>query len=635
MPRPRLPVFPNGRLPRPERRSSQLRVRLVAVAALLVSAGYLTWRTFYTIDLGVWWVSVPFLLLEIHAAISLFLFTFSLWDVDVRPRVGTIRRLPGRTAVLIPTLNESREILIPTIAAAVALELEHETWVLDDGDRPSVRELAEELGAHYLTRKEKKGAKAGNINHALEVVNADFVAIFDADHVPHSKFLRRTLGYFKDQRVAVVQTPQDFYNVDSFEHEGPTATSNEQLYHEQQLFYRVLQPGKNRWAAAFWCGTSAVVRVAALRDVGGVATDTITEDIHTTIKLHRRGWKSVYHNEVLARGLAADTANQYEGQRLRWGTGAMQLLKSENPFLVSGLTLGQRIAYASTLWGWFEAWRSLGYVVMPAIVLFTGAVPIRAHPVAFGVAFGITFTIQQLALRMLSRGYYRLVLSIVFDLIRMTPNLLATLTLVWPGNRRFNVTSKGRESDDLRSRLGPPPLLLTLAALNIVAGVWFLLTLVGLTPTEYIQPWFAYIASLWLALNLGLILVAIGRVSSVRYGPERRAAARFDAGLPATVGGLPCLIHEISLIGAQVSFEPGVAPHLVEHERRYGLAIGVLKQVLSLGVHVRWRRTRSDGCVFWGLEFTPGQTLHQARLAGALLNREITATSRRLERAAA
>ncbi len=630
-----MPVFPNGRLRRPEGRSDRLRVRVVAVAALLASAGYLTWRTFYTIDPGVWWISIPFLLLEIHAAISLGLFAFSLWDVDVRPNVGTIRRNRGRTAVLIPTLNESREILIPTIASAVAMELEHETWVLDDGDRPDVRELAEELGAHYLTRKEKKGAKAGNINHALEVVDADFVAILDADHVPHPKFLRRTLGYFKDRQVAVVQTPQDFYNLDSFEHEGPTATSNEQLYHEQQLFYRAIQPGKNRWAAAFWCGTGAVIRVAALRDVGGVATDTITEDIHTTIRLHRRGWKSVYHNEVLARGLAADTAKQYEGQRLRWGTGAMQLLKSENPLFVSGLTLGQRIAYASTLWGWFEAWRSLGYIVMPAIALFTGAVPIRAHPLAFGVAFGITFTIQQLALRMLSRGYHRFVLSLVFDLVRMTPNLLATLTLAWPGSRRFNVTPKGKESEDLRPRLGPPPLLLALVALNIAAGVWFLLTLVGLTPTEYIQPWFAYVACLWLSINLGLILVAIGRVSSVRYGPERRAAARFDAGLSATVGGLPCLIHEVSLTGAQVSFEPGVAPRLVDVERRYGLTIGVLKQVLSLGVHVRWCSTGSDERVRWGLEFTPGQTLQQARLARALINGEFTATPERLERAAA
>jgi cellulose synthase (UDP-forming) len=105
------------------------------------------------------------------------------------------------------------------------------------------------------------------------------VAVLDADHVAEPTFLTRTLGYFTDPKVAVVQTPQEFYNVESFEHEpGSGATTaigldgdQSQRFHEQALFYRVLQPGKNRWGAAFWCGTGAVVRVAALRDVGLVA----------------------------------------------------------------------------------------------------------------------------------------------------------------------------------------------------------------------------------------------------------------------------------------------------------------------------------------------------------------------------
>lgn len=82
---------------------------------------------------------------------------------------------------------------------------------------------------------------------------------------------------------------------------------------------------------AFWCGTSALLRVNALKEVGGVATGTVTEDIHTTIRLHAAGWRSVYHNEVLARGLAAASADQYLLQRHRWGTGAMQVLRADNP----------------------------------------------------------------------------------------------------------------------------------------------------------------------------------------------------------------------------------------------------------------------------------------------------------------
>lgn len=434
-----LPSFPGGGLPRPEPARRKLFIRGVALFALAVSLAYILWRSLFTVDLGMWWVSLSLLVLEVHAVFSLALFTFSLWDIDVRPKARPVGTTTARVAVLIPTYNESREVLLPTIASAVALSLDHETWVLDDGGRPEVEELTRALGARYLTREDHRNAKAGNINHALGVIDADFIAILDADHVASPDFLRNTLGYFDDPRLALVQTPQDFYNLDSFEHDrgGPVKGRSEHKnrYHEQQLFYRVIQAGKNRWRAAFWCGTGAVVRVAALREVGGVATDSITEDIHTTIRLHRRGWKTVYHNEVLARGLAASTAEQYQLQRFRWGTGAMQVLRAENPLTVPGLTLGQRLAYASTLLGWFEAWRSLGYLLLPVAVLFSGAVPIRAHPLTFALAFGVTFTLQQAALRLLSRGYHRPVLSGVFELVRMTPNILATLALAWPGRR--------------------------------------------------------------------------------------------------------------------------------------------------------------------------------------------------------
>ena len=90
-------------------------------------------------------------------------------------------------------------------------------------------------------------------------------------------FLRNLVGYFDDPRVALVQTPEDFYYLESFEHGQPKDTSKRAAdYHEQQLFHRAIQPGKNRWQAAFWCGTGPVVRVAALKEAGGAATGTVT-----------------------------------------------------------------------------------------------------------------------------------------------------------------------------------------------------------------------------------------------------------------------------------------------------------------------------------------------------------------------
>ena len=606
------PPLPGRGLPAPESVRRRTAIRAIAVAALAVTVAYLLWRTVATVELAVWWVSVPLLVLEFHAALGLALFTFSLWDVDRRPDARDVFATTDRIAVLIPTYNESLEILTPTIAAAVAMRVDHETWVLDDGDRPEVEQLALDLGARYLTRPEHTHAKAGNLNHALGVIEADFVAVLDADHVASPDFLVHTLGYFDDAGVALVQTPQEFYNTDSFEHQAGRDGQPDR-FHEQALFYRVLQPGKNRWGGAFWCGTGAVVRVAALREVGGVATDTITEDIHTTIRLHRRGWRTVYHNEVLARGLAASDAATYQLQRHRWGTGAMQVLRSENPMLVSGLSLPQRLSYAATLLGWFDAWRSLGYLLLPIIVLLTGAVPIKADALTFTLFFGFTFLLQQLSLRVLSRGCHRPFLSIVFEFVRMTPNLLATLTLVTRRKVAFAVTPKGR-TGDARRPAHEPRLLRYLALLSLFAGAWFALTLLGSTFTHYEVPWAAYASFGWLVLNVFLLVSAIGRVRDLRYAGERRASVRFEAEFSGSFDGAVCQILDLSLTGARVAVRSlaEIEPHQ--------LVVLLDGEQVAIESTIRSQRVDSGGRSVLGLEFLPGQNLARAALALGLFH---------------
>jgi cellulose synthase (UDP-forming) len=600
---------PNSNLPEPESDLRRLYIRGVAVAAILCSLVYLMWRTLFTVDLAVPWASIPLLVLEIHAAVGLVLFTFSLWDVDSRPQPGPIVEGEHRIAVLIPTYNEGAEVLMPTIAAAVAMRLEHETWVLDDGERPEIAELASDLGARYLARTDHSHAKAGNVNNALRHLDVDLVAILDADHVASPDFLVRTLGYFSDPKVALVQTPQDFYNVDSFEHDG-TAAERAQ-FHEQALFYRVIQPGKNRWAGAFWCGTGAVVRLSALRAVGGVATETITEDIHTTIRFHRAGWHTVYHNEVLARGLAASDAETYQAQRLRWGTGAMQLLRRESPLTVPGLTLGQRLTYATTLLGWFDAWRTLGYLLMPVVVVATGVVPIAADPAVFFPAFLVTFGLQQLAMRMLSRGYHRPVLSVIFELVRMTPNLVATLGLFTRRRAPFVVTPKGRTGDG-RTAVHAPTLLVWVAALSAVTAGWFLLTISGLTPVRYAVPWAAYAAMVWLIVNAALVGIAIRRVRALRYAHERRASVRFELDIDGELEDEPARVRDLSLTGARVEMRHAVVGTAPMLEVRLG------GTAISLRTHVRSYRGEPNEPGVYGLEFAPGQHAALAALALAL-----------------
>jgi cellulose synthase (UDP-forming) len=605
----RLPRFPDGR-PQDGPHVRELVTRAVAVLALTVTTVYLVWRVAVTVDLAVWWLSVPLYLLELHAAAGLGLYVFSLWDVHAGPRTRPVRETPLRVAVLIPTWNEPPEVLAPTIAAAVALQPVHETWVLDDGDRPHIAGLAADLGARYLRRPDRRHAKAGNLNHALEVVQADVVAVLDADHVARPDFLVNTLGYFDDPRVALVQTPQDFYNLESFEHSRTAARDG---FNEQSLFYRAILPGKNRWQAAFWCGTNALLRVSALKQVGGVATGTVTEDIHTTIRLHAAGWRTIYHNEVLARGLAAAGASQYLLQRHRWGTGAMQVLRADNPLTVRGLTWPQRLAYAFTLFGWFDAWRSLGYLLVPIAVLLTGAIPIRAPLGTFAVAFAVTFTLQQLALWLLGRGWQRPWLAILFDLVRLPSNLAATMTLLGRRTTQFKVTPKGR-TGERPHRAQPPRILSAVVVVSGLTTVWFVATIAGRTPLHYGVRAAAFAAAGWLAFNLVLVAAAIARIRAIRYGAERRASVRFPVTLPAQLDGVACTATDLSMTGARIS-----APSPLPAEPST-LVLEAPGRAVGLRCAVRARLDHPDGSQTVAVEFQPGQWPAISALTHLLFN---------------
>src|SRR4029450_7557778 len=230
------------------------------------------------------------------------------------------RRTPSKTfaptvAVLIPIFHEPLEILEQTLLAARAMEYPRlAIYVLDDGHRDEVHELAQRLGAHYL-RGPREHAKAGNRNAALGQTSGDLVAIFDTDHIPTRSFLSETVPWFKDEEVGVVQTPHVFRNPDIFQRafrlEG-------RIPNEADLFNRGIQPARDAWGGAFFVGSGAVFRRQALEEIGGFQVLSITEDIHTCVHMHAAGWLSVFVNKALAVGLAAEHLSSYVVQRRRW-----------------------------------------------------------------------------------------------------------------------------------------------------------------------------------------------------------------------------------------------------------------------------------------------------------------------------
>lgn len=407
---------------------------ILAAAYVISGIWYLGWRV-TVINWHVPLFSVPLYCAELFGFVSGLLFLLMTY----RQAARIVPASPdGLTVdVFIPTYDESVDLVRQTLLAALRIDYPHKTWLLDDGNRESMCALARELGCEYLARAQNTHAKAGNLNHALSHSQGEFVAIFDADHAPRKDFLKRTLGYFKDPAVAFVQTPQDFYNTDSFNHR----VSGRWLWSEQSLFFKVIQRGKDTWNAAFFCGSCAVLRRSAVEAVGGFAVDTVTEDIHTSLRLHQKGYKSVYQPESLAFGLAPHSIDAYLAQRLRWGMGAMQMFRRERILTGRGLTLAQRLNYLASILVYFEGWQKLVfYVSSPAVFLF-GILPITASMREFIAYFLIYYVLSLVVYVKFARGYGALFVNEQYEMARFFTFVLTSFGF-FRRKIRFSVTNK-------------------------------------------------------------------------------------------------------------------------------------------------------------------------------------------------
>lgn len=473
---------------------------IVSVIAFMVTLYYLYWRVTETLNPHALIFSWALYGAEVFGAITTFLFYFVVWKPLKRTAPPP---LPGRTVdVLIPTKNESVQLLRKTMLACNDLKYPHRTLVLDDGNRPEVKALCEELSCVYLARETHEHAKAGNLNFGLKYSTAEFIAIFDADHVPLPNFLDRLIGYFQDKKVGFVQVPQEFYNVDSFQHR--TDRKKKTIWGEQYLFFSVIQPGRDHWNAAYFVGSCALLRRKALDDIGGFATESITEDMLTSIRLHAKRWTSVYHNENLAYGLAAETLKPFHIQRQRWGVGSWQVFFRANPLLIRGLTFPQRISYLSSMIYPLEGIQKIIFYVTPPIALFTGVLPMRSLDVNYLIHFIPYFVISTLAFNEMARGYGGQIMLEQFSMGKFF-TYIKTLGIPFlpKKSKEFKVTPK-RQQKEASSTLIIPQILVLLV--SIMAICWGLVELlVGLRGDSFVIA----VNCFWALYNSGLALAIV------------------------------------------------------------------------------------------------------------------------------
>lgn len=514
--------------------------RLLAAAYLAAALLYLGWRPFTFNGDALLFSSVVY-------AAELFGFGLTLLHLFMTGRL-TFREPPPAMAglavdVFVPTINEPAELVRRTLLAAVRMDYPHQTWLLDDGNRPEMRALADELGCRYLARSENTDAKAGNLNNALRHARGEFVAFFDADHAPRRDFLTRTLGYFRDADTAFVQTPQDFFNLDSYEHRQ--ADKGRRVWMEQSFFWRIIQRGKDFWNAAFFCGSCAVMRRSALDGIGGVAIGSVTEDLLTSLRLHKKGWRSVYHAESLAFGVAPAGAAQYLKQRLRWAQGAMQVWRSEGVLFARGLTGPQRLCYLATVCAYLDGWQKLVFYLAPVFVLLTGIMPLTELDAGFFVRFVPYYLLTFLVFEEMGRGYGRALLIEQYNMARFAAFLMASFGY-FRKKVRFAVTDKALGADK-RS-------LLPLAPQLAVFGLNFLAVPAALAIHARVPvlPDAALAANIvWALVNSGLAAILL-RFHRGRSRFQRREY-RFPVPLPArlTTAGEPAAFGTIDDISGE------------------------------------------------------------------------------------
>lgn len=509
---------------------------MMVVLSVLVSTRYLYWRVTQTINWDVptdTFLSLLLLSAELYAWTILILgYIQTIWPLERK-----VAGLPADTRtwptvdVYIPTYNEPLHVVRPTIQAALAMDWPQDklnVYLLDDGRRDEFAEFAKKVGVGYMVRPDNSHAKAGNLNHALKQTSGDFITIFDCDHIPTRSFLQLAMGWFMtDSKLALVQTPHHFFSPDPFE---KNLTMFRNKPNENELFYGLIQDGNDMWNASFFCGSCAVLRRGPLEEVGGIAVETVTEDAHTALKMHRLGYTSAYLNIPQAAGLATESLSAHIGQRMRWARGMAQIFRLDNPLRGKGLNMGQRICYANAMLYFLNGFPRLIFMLAPLAFLLLHSYIVFAPAIMIAL-YALPHIVHSYLTNSRTQGQYRhsfwaemYETVLAWYIFRPT-----TVALLFPKHGKFNVTAKGGMTPKTYFdwEVSRPYLFLVLLCLfGFSFGIWRLLT----GPSdEYLT---VALNLVWVSYNL---IILGGAVAVAEEAKQVRASHRIKVERPASI----------------------------------------------------------------------------------------------------
>lgn len=590
-----------------EKRSTQTPVRhkVLMYAAIISAVLYLVWRTFFTLPLHFGAVSLVFgVLLLISEILSIVERLMQLDQIgkNIQPELPVIDEswYPD-VDIFIATHNESTELLYKTLNACTFLEYPDKSKVhivlCDDGNRREMAQLAASLGVRYVGMKGNKKAKAGNLNNALKQTSSPLVVTLDADMIPRSSFLMQMVPYFflpqvkklpdgtwvprtKDEidenfKIGFIQAPQSFYNPDLFQF---NLFSEQRIPNEQDYFFRKANLGRNTGNAAIYAGSNTMISRAALEEIGGFVTETITEDFSTGIRIQRKGYTTYAIDVVVGNGLSPNSIKSLISQRSRWGRGCIQSLRMERLFRDPSLSLLYKTFYGLSLSYWWAFTRRMIFMLAPiAAVLFNLRVA-NGSLVEVLIFWAPFYILMNRAMRIVSGNIRSSHWNDVIDTIQY-PYLLGPIWAETLGfsERKFIVTEKSRRSKQHSSTIYSLPHVVML-----VASVACLV--IGVQKSIAMGTLYNPIILFWTLINVKSLIFSVFFMSG---RTNYRNAERFYVSVPVSLvlerGTVPGITTDISETGLAVKID---TPEFVPPDKPVELTLTYSKYQARMLVRV-------------------------------------------------
>lgn len=505
--------------------------RIWFILSMISTILYLVWRIFFTIPFAYGIVSIvagiTLLIVEILGMVEAFIHYANMYSVEGYPLPEVEKELFPEVDVFIATYSEDCELLYKTINGCKHMEYPDKSkvhiYLCDDNRRTKMRELAAKMGVNYLDRPDNKGAKAGNLNNALAHSTSPYVVTFDADMIPKSDFLMKTIPYFvdceiknKDRKVedqiqlGFLQTPQCFYNPDLFQF---NLFSERRIPNEQDYFYKDIQVARTKSNSVIYGGSNTVLARAALEAIGGFYTEAITEDFATGILIQKHGFVSLGIGEPLASGMSATDLKSLIQQRVRWARGVIATGRKMHIFTSRDLSFAQKMNYWASIWYWYAPLKRLIYIMSPILYATFGFMVFQCTLIQVLLFWLPMYITSNISLRMLSNNIRTSKWTSIYETVlfpfMLLPVLLETFGITL---KKFKVTDKKSKLNEKGKNLIytiPFLILIILSVIGIINCIRIMFDSGSFGPI---------VVLFWVVFNLFLLIMSLffvdGRVAN-------------------------------------------------------------------------------------------------------------------------